>query len=162
MDYCYYVPEPEGNIELEEIKDFFVEQRAAMYELELYMWWRIGKIASEMTPKQLKKLAHILRKHLSELKTAIKFYRKYPHWLDFSFDKAYTWSKMKKEYGLAEKRGRVKPSQLIAVIKDRRKAHEEALKSAASDDFIKFLRGRMAEDDDVLKKVGYSEKEKGS
>lgn len=111
MDYEIDSSEIES---IEELADYFVEQRTAINELELRMWHKIGEILSLKSESEIKQFAKLVKKHISEIDTAIKFYNQYPIFEDFQFDKGTTWTLLKSRLGTQEKRKRESLKEIVS------------------------------------------------
>lgn len=134
----FEVPAPEIS---EEAPDYYVEQSTAIRELEIKMWHNIGKTLAEID--NLEPFAKEMKKHVSELKTAVELFKKYPDFESIPFNKSTTWSKIKKEFGFIEQRPR---KSLKKLIEERKISYENYLKTTTDS----FTMGKLAEDVELL------------
>lgn len=116
MDNFYIDDILQNYLSPDDILDFYIEASFAIRESELKMWHTIGKMLSKRDDNIRKQTAKLLKKHSSEIETAIKFYEKYPNFEDFPFDKATSWTSVKEQFGTREKRER---KTLKEVVKQR-------------------------------------------
>jgi len=124
---------------IDELADYFVEQRTAINELELRMWHKIGEILSGKSETEIKQFIKLIKKHLSEIETAIKFYNQYPNFEDFQFDKGTTWMSLKLKFDTQEKRKRESLKEIV------NKRYEKNIIEGKSE--------RAEEDRDILNEV---------
>jgi len=150
----YLVPAPDNS---DEIVDYFVEQSTATRELDLLMWYRIGEILIKdkiEDVKQLKPIAQKMHRRVSDLLAAIDFWEKYPNFNSVPFDKATSWSKVKKDLGFTEKRPR---KSLKKLIEERKEAHKITLKIAletgGEEINRNYAQGKYDEDMEILEEM---------
>ena len=98
---------------LEDLTDYYVEQSTSIRELQLRMWFEIGKFLDSKSEEEIKEFSKMIKKHLSEVETAIKFFEKYQNFENFPFDKSTTWASVKKELGTSEIRNRKSFKQVV-------------------------------------------------
>lgn len=130
---------------LEDLTDYYVEQSTSIRELQLRMWFEIGKFLDSKSEEEIKEFSKMIKKHISEVETAIKFFEKYQNFENFPFDKATTWASVKKEFGTAEKRER---KALEKIVKERLQKH--IIEGIEGSDEAKI---RANEDEEIIKEV---------
>jgi len=146
----YLVPAPDNS---DEIVDYFVEQSTATRELDLLMWYRIGEILVKTKiedAKQLKPIAQKMHRRVSDLLAAIDFWGKYPDFNSVPFDKATSWSKVKKDLGFTEKRPR---KSFKKIIEERKKQNEIALNMGGEGLNRNYVQGKYDEDRELLEEA---------
>jgi len=134
----FEVPAPEMP---EEAPDYYVEQSTAIRELEIKMWHNIGKTLAEVD--NLEPYAKEMKKHVSELKAAVEFFKKYPDFDSIPFDKASSWGKIKKDLGLSEKRER---KSLKAIINEKLLKNQKEFELTGD----VYIKGKLDEDKELL------------
>lgn len=139
MDDFYIDDILQNDLSPDDILDFYTEASFAIRESELKMWHTIGKMLSKRDDNVRKQIAKLLKKHISEIETAIKFYEKYPNFEDFQFDKATTWTLLKSKLGTQEKR--------------RRESLKEIVNKRYEKNIIEGKSERAEEDRDILNEV---------
>ena len=127
---------------LEDLTDYYVEQSTSIRELQLRMWFEIGKFLDSKSEEEIKEFSKMIKKHLSEVETAIKFFEKYQNFENFPFDKSTSWQAIKKILGTYEKRERKTLKEIV------KKRYEENIsKGMEGDDEAKI---RAEEDEAIL------------
>jgi len=105
------------------------------------MWFEIGKFLDSKSEEEIKEFSKMIKKHLSEVETAIKFFEKYQNFENVPFTKATTWASVKKEFGTSEIRNRKSFKQVVKErleknITEGTEGNEEARIRANEDETI--------------------------
>lgn len=144
-----YVDDAFRYFSADDVLDYYTEASFAIREAELKMWHTIGTILSDQDEKTRRQVAKLIKKHLSEVETAIKFYEKYPDFEAFPFTKATTWSSLKKELGTKEKRQRKTLKEIVSKRYERNIS--EGRHERAEED--KDILNEVEADDEIQKHV---------
>ena len=125
----------------EEFLDFYTEGSFTVRDTEIQFKLQIGEML--INESNLEPYAKVIKKHKSFLIECIEVYKKWSE-LEKSYTKEKSWSDLVKLAGIKkEQRPR---KALKKLIEERKKAHEEKLKTKPDP----FVQGRLAEDVELL------------